>query len=105
MIAVGGLTAASTVGVILTVGVASAMDLSAAARLLSAAGTGSVNSSFAGTASADSSLARRLARIAEEAAERGRLQAALDQAEQERDRLAAEVRRWVALPWWQRLFA
>ena len=42
---------------------------------------------------------------AEEATERGRLQAALDQAEQERDRLAAEVGRWVTLPWWRRLFA
>ena len=96
---------ASTVGGILTVGVASAMDLSAAARLLSAAGTGSVNSSFAGTASADSSLARRLARIAEEAAKRGRLQAALERAEREHDRLAGEVGRWVGLPWWRRLFA
>ena len=44
-------------------------------------------------------------KLAEEAAECDWLQAALDQAVHERDRLVAEVGRWVALPWWPRLFA
>ena len=45
-------------------------------------------------------------KLAEEAGTRERdLQARLAEVEQERDRLAAEVGRWVALPWWRRLFA
>ena len=36
---------------------------------------------------------------------RDQMQAALKRAEQERDRLAGEVSRWVGLPWWRRLFA
>jgi len=43
--------------------------------------------------------------LAELNAMRDRMQAALERTEQERDRLAGEVGRWVGLPWWRRLFA
>ena len=43
--------------------------------------------------------------LAELTAVRNQMQAALERTEQERDRLAGEVSRWVGLPWWRRLFA
>ena len=56
-------------------------------------------------AQAERLMAAQAEHVAELNAVRNQMQAALERAEQERDRLAGEVGRWVGLPWWRRLFA